>query len=322
MFIHTTPTCAGTYMSDNTSIDLLSGAGRTQEYRDILTNTTLPYTISNVRICVDTVRPADSFVAKIDALCASNEGLSIVYTSKETSVTPVNYASNIQITSTRAYSFLKAVHLHFQESLTSQSVYLVKSDRHLGSRYIRSNTTIGSTVYPMINIESATEAFTETKKCLMKPDQFGKVPEDSVVDYDTYIGRRSVLGTSDNFASAGLFPSLRLVKEGTTEMKLRQMTQAHTQAPSCFVLSQNLDRVLESGCTFAGLSTRTSGYSLTSNVEFQPFVATDPTEVSGYSILNPAFLDAYTGNSSFRAVSVFEFDCLLRLSNSSVEVRN
>lgn len=325
MFIHTTPSNAGDWLSENSLVDMTVPNGSTpatQEYRDILTNGTLPYTISNVRVSVDTVRPADSFVAKVDAMCASNEGLSIVYTSRETSVTPVNYASNIQITSTRAYSFLKAIHLHFQESLTSQSVYLVKSDRHLGSRYLRSNTTIGSTVYPMVNCESATECFMETKKCLMKPDQFGRVPEDSVVDYDVFVGKRCTLGTSDNFASAGLFPSLRLVKEGTVEHKLRQMSQAHTQAPSCFLISQNVDRVLESGCTFSGLSTRTSGFSITSNVEFRPFDATNPAEVPGYSILNPAYLDAYTGNSSFRAVSVFEFDCLLRLANSSVEVRN
>lgn len=327
MFIHTLPSNAGAWFPDNSLNDLTAGdtgTGKTKDMTDIMANTVLPYTISNVRITVDTVRPADSFVQRVDDLCAGSEGLSIVYTTRETSVTPVNYSSNIQITSTRAYSFLKTIYTHFTESLTSQSVYLVKSDRSLGSRFIRSSTTIGSTVYPLISIESPSEAFTEVKKACLKPNSIGEYPEDSVVDLQIYTGKRSVLGTADKFQSAGLFPSLKLVKEGTnTYFKLKQSSQCHTQAPSCFMLAQNVDRVLQSGVTYSGLSTRSSGFSISTSIDFQPFItATNPLEEKGYSILNPAYIDAHLGNANFRAIQVFEFDALLRLANSSVEVRN
>ena len=323
MFLHVTPSNAGWCMAENSATQLDgAGVGKTQEFRDVLNNTTLPYTISNVRLTVDTVRPADSFVQKVDEMCAGNEGLSIVFSSRETSVTPVAYSSNIQITSTRAYSYLKTIYTHFQESLTSQSVFLAKSDRYLGSRYIRSNTVIGSTTYPLINIESASEAFVECKKACIKPDALGTYPEDSVIDYQIYTGKRSTLGTSDSFVSSGLFPSLALAKTGKAYQKLKQSSQAHTQAPSCFLLAQNVDRVLQSGCTFSGLSTRTSGFSITTNIDMREFINTAPRDQKGYSITSSAFIDAHLGNCMLRACTVFEFDCLLRLANSSVEVRN
>ncbi|NBQ46920.1 MAG: hypothetical protein EBU33_00475 [Sphingobacteriia bacterium] len=323
MFLHVAPSNAGWCMSENSPAQLDgAGVGLTQEFRDVLNNTTLPYTISNVRLTVDTVRPADSFVQKVDEMCAGNEGLSIVYSSRETSITPVAYATNIQITSTRAYSYLKTIYTSFQESLTSQSVFLSKSDRYLGSRFIRSNTVIGSTTYPLINIESASEAFVECKKACIKPDALGTYPEDSVIDYQIYTGKRSTLGTSDSFVSSGLFPSLVLAKTGKTFHKLKQSSQAHTQAPSCFLLAQNVDRVLQSGCTFSGLSTRTSGFSITTNIDMREFIDAPPRDQKGYSITSSAFIDAHLGNCMLRACTVFEFDCLLRLANSSVEVRN
>jgi hypothetical protein len=323
MFIHTLPSNAGSWLPENSPGDVVSAANGHKDMADILANNQLPYTISNVRITVDTVRPADSFVQRVDDLCAGPEGLSIVYTTRETSVTPVNYSTNVQITSTRAYSFLKCIYTHFIESLTSQSVYLVKSDRSLGSRFIRSNTTIGSTTYPLINIESPSEAFTEVKKACLKPNSIGEYPEDSVIDLQIYTGKRNVLGTSDKFSCAGLFPSLKLVKESSTILKLKQSFQCHTQAPSCFLMAQNVDRVLQSGVTYSGLSTRTSGFSITTSVDFQPFTTTaNLAEEKGYHIMNPAYIDAHLGNSSFRAIQVFEFDALLRLANSSVEVRN
>jgi len=330
MFIHTLPTNAGSFFPENSLGSLTEGMNGNpkdghKDMTDLLASSTLPYTISNVRITVDTVRPADSFVQRVDDLCAGPEGLSIVYTTRETSITPVNYSTNVQITSTRAYSFLKTIYTSFIESLTSQSVYLVKSDRSLGSRFIRSNTTIGSTTYPLINIESPSEAYTECKKACQKPNSIGEYPEDSVVDLQIYTGKRAVLGTSDSFSSAGLFPSLKLVKESNTFFKLKQSSQCHTQAPSCFLMAQNVDRVLQSGVTYSGLSTRTSGFSITTSIDFQPFVvptAADYVEQKGYSILNPSYIDAHLGNSSFRAIQVFEFDALLRLANSSVEVRN
>ena len=325
MFIHTLPSNAGAWFPDNSLADLSegsSGVGKNKDMIDLLANNTLPYTISNVRLTVDTVRPADSFVQRVDDLCAGSEGLSIVYTTRETSITPVNYSSNIQITSTRAYSFLKTIYTHFTESLTSQSVYLVKSDRSLGSRFLRSNTTIGSTVYPLISLESPSEAFTEVKKACLKPNSIGEYPEDSVVDLAIYTGKRSVLGTADKFQSAGLFPSLKLVKEGQTYFKLKQSSQCHTQASSCFMIAQNVDRVLQSGVTYSGLSTRTSGFSISTSIDFRPFTLTNPIDDKSYNIMNPAYIDAHLGNANFRAIQVFEFDALLRLANSSVEVRN
>ena len=331
-FIHVLPSNAGNYLAENSLAGVNADNGtvgappytaRTPELQKLLDSNQLDYTISNVRLCVDTCRPNDAFVQKVDEMCAGSEGLSIVYTSRETSVTPVNYNTNIQITSTRAYSFLKCIYTSFQESLTSQSVYLSKSDRMLGSRFIRGSTVIGSTTYPLINIESASEAFSECKKACQKPNSIGDYPEDSVVDLAIYTGKRAVLGTSDSFSSAGLFPSLPLVKKTNTYYKLKQSSQSHTQAPSCFLFCQNVDRVLQAGVSFSGLSTRTSGFSITTNLEFQPFTSNqDPTDVSGYSILNPAYLDAHLGNCALRACTVFEFDCLLRLANSSVEVRN
>ena len=144
-----------------------------------------------------------------------------------------------------------------------------------------------------------------------------------MVDLQIYTGKRTVLGTSDKFPCAGLFPSLKLVKESSTILKLKQSSQCHTQAPSCFLMAQNVDRVLQSGVTYSGLSTRTSGFSITTNIDFQPFTTTaNLAEEKGYHIMNPAYIDAHLGNSSFRAIQVFEFDALLRLANSSVEVRN
>jgi len=333
-FIHVLPSNAGNYLQENTLASVQDAGGsptnpvvaNTVELQKLLDNNQLDYSISNVRLCVDTCRPNDAFVQKVDEMCAGSEGLSIVYTSMETSVTPVNYSTNIQITSTRAYSFLKAIYTSFCESLTSQSVYLSKSDRMLGSRFIRGSTVIGSTTYPLINIESSGEAFSEMKKCCLKPNALGDYPEDSVVDMNVYTGKRTTLGTSDSFACAGLFPCLPLVKNSTNYFKLKQSSQCHTQAPSCFLFCQNVDRVLQSGVSFSGLSTRTSGFSITTNLQFREFTATDQTDgvssTTEYSITNPAYLDAHLGNCSLRACTVFEFDCLLRLSNSSVEVRN
>ena len=96
----------------------------------------------------------------------------------------------------------------------------------------------------------------------------------------------------------------------------------HTQAPSCFLLGNSLERVLsQSGATYgSGLSTRASGFSVTHNLKFKPWLDQNWTDYPE-ALTNPRFLDAHLGQGEkLLAYTLFHVDGLLRIANDAVEV--
>ena len=285
-----------------------------------LLNEAAPYTIQAPVISCDVVQVADSAVARVDALCSGAEGYSLPIETYSCITQPFTYSSNITLNFTRSFSMLRDTYVSFQEEKTSKNLFLNKSDTYLGSRYISSNTQVGSTNYPVSDIEGPSEAYME----LRKSNNMTNHTTGSCVDYNAYTGKRDSI-KSDRYEHAGLMPSIALATGSNKAGALLQAGSLWSQKPSHFLLGQSLERVLAGGMTFTGVSTRVAGYAITMNIRFKDWVVTSPfgtTDSARESCLNPMFIDAHLGGNNLKllANAAMHHDVLIRVQNDAVEV--
>jgi hypothetical protein len=279
------------------------------------------YTVQAPVISCDVVQVADSAVARVDALCSGAEGYSLPIETYSCITQPFTYSSDITLNFTRSFSMLRDTYVSFQEEKTSKNLFLNKSDTFLGSRYISSNTQVGSTNYPVSDITGPAEAYSE----LRKSNNMTNHTTGSCVDYCAYTGKRDAI-KSDRYEHAGLMPSIALATNaGKKKAALLQATSLWSQKPSHFLLGQSLERVLAGGMTFTGVSTRVAGYAITMNIKFKDWSMLNPLGTSDpakESLANPQFIDAHLGGNNLKmlANAAMHHDVLIRVQNDAVEV--
>lgn len=287
---------------------------------DVLTDA-CAYTIQAPTISCDVVQVADSAVARVDALCSGAEGYSLPIETYSCITQPFTYSSDVTLNFTRSFSMLRDTYVSFQEEKTSKSLFLNKSDTFLGSRYLSSNTQVGSTNYPVSDITGPAEAYSE----LRKSNNMTNHVTGSCVDYCSYTGKRDSI-KADRYEHAGLMPSIALATNPSKKKSaLLQATSLWSQKPSHFVLGQSLERVLAGGMTFTGVSTRVAGYAITMNIKFKDWAMVNPLgsgDTNKESLANPMFIDAHLGGKNLKmlANAAMHHDVLIRVQNDAVEV--
>lgn len=311
-WIHVIP-MSQDYTQNYTSIDF-DDSHRANSTAALASNTS--YTITNPYLQCDIVRVSDAVVSRVDEMCSSQSGYSIPYETYSTITTPFAYSNQVSFNYTRAFSKLKDIYVMFVDQASSQCTQLSKSDYYLGSRFESSNLQVGSTNFPVSDIDTISEAYSELQKTF---SHLGTT-KGSVINRDTYLGKRAEFA-ENQFSQAGFFPHIDLAIKNN-ESSLRMASGLHTQAPSCFLLGNSLERVLsQSGATYgSGLSTRASGFSVTHNLKFKPWLDQNWTDYPE-ALTNPRFLDAHLGQGEkLLAYTLFHVDGLLRIANDAVEV--
>ena len=274
------------------------------------------YTIHNTFLQYDAVRASDAVVARVDEMCSSSSGYSIPYETMTSLTTPFAYSEQVSFTHSRAFSKLKDVYISFQDQATSTCPQLSKSDYALGSRYLSSSLSVGQQQYPLVDIESPSEAYSE----LMKAFSHMGTQSGSVVDRKTWMGERSNFA-ENQFSVAGMLPDITLAT-ANNEGSLRMASGLNTQAPSCALWAHSLERVLgKSAPTYgSGINTRAQGFSVSSQFKFKAFADVD-WKADSTSLLNPRYLDCHLGQADkMLCRTVFHVDGLLRIVNDAVEV--
>lgn len=271
------------------------------------------YAITSPYLQCDVVQVSDAVVARVDEMCSSSGGYSLPYESQSTQTTPWEFTEQLSLTYSRAFSRIKAVHVSFQSQEQASSLYLSKSDYYLGSRFKSMNLQVGSTNFPLVDIDSPSEAYSELQKSL---SHLGTT-KGSVVDRATWLGERQMFA-ENQYSIAGFLPDIRLANGGGAAA-MRMATGLPTQAPSCALWGTPLERVLAQGSSTygSGLSSRASGLQLTHNFTFKPWVDSD-WRTNNDSLLDPKYLDCALGNSRMLAYTVFSIDGLIRIANDAV----
>ena len=271
------------------------------------------YAITSPYLQCDVVQVSDAVVSRVDEMCSSSGGYSLPYDTMSTITTPWEYTEQLSLTYSRAFSRIKGVHVSFQSQEQASSLYLSKSDYYLGSRFKSMNLQVGSTNFPLVDIDSPSEAYSELQKSL---SHLGTT-KGSVVDRATWLGERQVYA-ENQYSIAGFLPDIRLANAGGVAA-MRMATGLPTQAPSCAVWGTPLERVLSQGSSTygSGLSSRASGLQLTHQFTFKLWVDSD-WRSNPDSLLDPKYLDCALGNSRMLAYTVFSIDGLIRIANDAV----
>lgn len=308
-FIHTVPPVQDdevNYTSVTVSSSDLAG-----EIAKLEANTS--YSITNPYMQYDVVKCSDAVVSRIDELCSSAQGYRVPFETYSSITTPFQYTTHLSLTYSRAFSKLKDVYVAFQQQESANSLYLSKSDYYMGSRYISHNLQVGSTNFPVVDCDSASEAY----GALQHTFSHLGTSKGTVIDRKTWLGQRADFACNQ-FSQAGLMPDIVVANAGG-EAAHRMSSALHTQAPSCALWGQSLERVLsKSGATYgSGISTRASGMQLTHNFQFKEFVDEDWRSKKD-SIMSPKFLDAHLGSSRMLAYTTFHIDSVLTFSSDAV----
>ena len=311
MFIHTSPLVQDS-AGNSTRITadaatLTSNATALAQNRD--------YVIQSPYMQCDIVRCSDAVVSRVDEMCSSSGGYSLPFETYSCQTTPFQYTSQLSLTYSRAFSKLKDVWTCFQQQESASNLHLSKSDYYMGSRYRSHHLTVGSTNFPVVDVDSPSECWSE----LLKTFSHMGTSRGSVVDRATWLGERSEFA-ENQFSVAGYMPDIRLANLNN-EASMRAATGLATQAPSCALFGSSLERVLsQSGATYgSGISTRASGMQLTHEFQFQEWSDTSWMGGTG-SLLDPRYLDAHLGNSRMLCYTTFHIDGLLRIANDAVSV--
>ena len=271
-----------------------------------LTTGVQSYNLNNVFVYVDVCDANPGLVERIDELCASDSGVSIIYDTVSTSQYTVNYDSALSLQVARSYSHVRDLYCVLRPTgLANNSIFSRIDQTYYGSRMASYNSVIGSSTFPSVSIDSPQQAYIE----FLKSFNHHKGHTGSVIDLQAYTGATGA--HAHNVGWTGLLENIGVVKAGG-QAALVQSTNAFAAPNTQFIIAQNYERVLSEGASnLSGISSRLAGSVMTLNLNLKPVDATSQKATS---------VDCILGDSPIQVTIGVHCEMLMRVANSSILV--
>jgi hypothetical protein len=271
-----------------------------------LTSGAQTYSLNNVFVYVDVCDANPGLVERIDELCASDSGVSLIYDTVSTSQYTVNYDSALSLQVARSYSHVRDLYCVLRPTgLANNSIFSRIDQTYYGSRMASYTSVIGSSSFPSVAIDSAQQAYIE----FLKSFNHHKGHTGSVIDLQAYTGATGV--HAHNVGWTGLLENIGVVKGGG-QPALVQSTNTFAAPNTQFIIAQNYERVLSEGASnLSGISSRLAGSVMTLNLNLKPVDSNSQKATS---------VDCILGDAPIQVTIGVHCEMLMRIANSSILV--
>ena len=278
------------------------------------------YSIVSPYISVDVVQPSEGTVSLIDSMCASGEGLAILYDSYSTQKQTVQYGTSINLQTSKSYSHVRDSYCWLTPSaINNGSTCLDLSNQYMyGSRVNSHQTSIGSSNFPIQFCDNSADSLFQLKKALGHHD----APISSILDHNMYLGLN--VGGCDDLDKA-FFPSLDIAsKANTTDPYRRASVYQAALLPfapnSLYCIGASFEKsISKGGKSLSGVNTRLTSSQINININLRD-IKTDVAATDANSSLARYSLDCIAGTGPITTIVAVHYEALLVVQNNSIVV--
>lgn len=276
------------------------------------------YELISPYVSVDVVSPSEGTVALIDGMAASAEGIAMLYDSYSTQKQTVQYATSINLQTSKSYSHVRDSFLFLTPSqINNGSTCLDLANQYMyGSRVSGHQTSIGSSLFPSQICDNSAESLFQLKKALGNHDTHTT----SILDHNMYLGLNPV---TDNVDRA-FFPSLIVAQNqnSSNAYKLASVFQGALlpyTPHSLFCIAASFEKSInKGGKSLSGVNTRLTSSQINFNINLRDIkaaAATDPdSAIARYSV------DCIAGTGPITTIACIHYEALLVVQNNSIVV--
>lgn len=301
-----------TYLTGSAGAELVTNA-------DSYNNTALEdYSIISPYVSVDIISPSEGTVSMIDNMCASSEGLAILYDSYSNQKQSVQYSTSINLQTSKSYSHVRDSYLFLTPSqINNGSTCLDLSNQYMyGSRVLSHQTCVGSSNFPIQYCDNSAESLFQLKKALGHHD----ADVSSVLDHNMYLGLAPQV---DNYDRA-FYPSLDVAIKQNSDPKY-QLASCYQAAllpfspHSLYCIGASFEKsISKGGKSLSGINTRLTSSQINFNVNFRDITEAAATNVN--SAVGRYSIDCIAGRGPITTIACIHYEALLVVQNNSIVV--
>lgn len=276
------------------------------------------YSIISPYVSIDVVSPSEGTVSLIDNMCASGEGLAILYDSYSTQKQTVQYGTSINLQTSKSYSHVRDSYLFLTPSqINNGSTCLDLANQYMyGSRVLSHQTCVGSSNFPIQYCDNSAESLFQLKKALGHHD----APISSVLDHNMYLGLAPQVDNLDR----QFYPSLDVATKQNNDnnYKLASVYQAALLpfAPhSLYCIGASFEKsISKGGKSLSGINTRLTSSQINFNLNLRDIKAVANTDVD--SAVGRYSIDCIAGRGPITTIACIHYEALLVVQNNSIVV--
>lgn len=296
-----------------------SGSNLTVDTGSFINTAFEDYELISPYVSVDVIQPSEGTVSLIDNMCASQEGLAILYDSYSTQKQTVNYSSSINLQTAKAYSHVRDSYCFLTPSTVNNgSTCLDLSNQYLyGTRVASHQTTVGSSNFPIQYCDNSADSLFQLKKALGHHD----APIASVLDHNMYLGLNP--GGVDEL-DKGFFPSLDVAsKQNNSDAYRRASVYQAALLPfspnSLYCIGASFEKsISKGGKSLSGVNTRLTSSQINININMRSInsesASNKDSAVARYS------LDCIAGTGPITTIVAVHYEALLVVQNNSIVI--
>lgn len=276
------------------------------------------YSLISPYVSVDVVQPSEGTVSLIDNMCASGEGLAILYDSYSTQKQTVQYGTSINLQTSKAYSHVRDSYLFLTPSqINNGSTCLDLANQYMyGSRVLSHQTCVGSSNFPIQYCDNSAESLFQLKKALGHHD----ASVSSILDHNMYLGLAPQV---DNFDRA-FYPSLDVAsKQNNSDAYKRASVYQAALLPfaphSLYCIGASFEKsISKGGKSLSGINTRLTSSQINFNINMRDVKAVTSNDLD--SVVARYSIDCIAGLGPITTIACIHYEALLVVQNNSIVV--
>jgi hypothetical protein len=276
------------------------------------------YQIISPYVSVDVVAPSEGTISMIDNMCASGEGMALLYDSYSTQKQTVQYGTSVNLQTSKSYSHVRDSYLWLTPSqINNGSTCLDLANQYMyGSRVLSHQTCVGSSNFPIQYCDNSAESLFQLKKALGHHD----APVSSVLDHNMYLGLAPQVDSFDR----QFYPSLDVAakQNNNDNYRLASVYQAALLpfAPhTLYCIGASFEKsISKGGKSLSGINTRLTSSQINFNINFRDITSTASTDVN--SAVGRYSIDCIAGRGPITTIACIHYEALLVVQNNSIVV--